>query len=220
VVEEDDYEPESSGRRGLMLVGAALALLAVAGVAVVMTTGDKKPVSTVAQPVATGMLPPLVKPVATAVKATPTTATPATATPTTTPTATTPTATVTVKPAVDEAQYQALLAQGKALYNKGQSRKAMIPLEKAVAIKATGDDALVVLANCHLDRGDFDKALAAAELAVAANGENADGYVVIGAVQQHKIHNSVAGAAFVKDLKLAPKGQFAGDVRSILGSLH
>ena len=223
VVEEDDYEPESSGRRGLMLAGAGLVLLAVAGAAVVMSTGGKKSAPTRPQPVvATAPVAP--------VKTTPAKAAPATTKPTATPTTTSATTTpattpvktpvVAVKPAVDEAQYQALLAQGKALYEKGQAKKAIAPLEKAVALKADGDEALVVLANCHLDRGELDKALAAAQLAVAANGRNADGYVVIGAVQQQKSHNAEARAAYEKYLELAPKGQFAGDVRSILASLH
>ena len=127
---------------------------------------------------------------------------------------------VEVKPAGDDSEYKALLAQGKALYDKGQAKKAMVPLEKAVALKADGDEALVILANCHLDRGNMEKALAAAQLAEAANAENADAYLVIGAVQQQKGHNPEARVAYEKYLKLSPKGQFAGEIRSILASLH
>jgi tetratricopeptide (TPR) repeat protein len=150
---------------------------------------------------------------------------------TTTTTPTTPTqaaapdlgtaATVVVKPASDDAgEYKKLLEEGRALYDKGQARKAMVPLEKAVALKADGDEALVILANCHLDRGNLEKALGAAQLAAAANAENADAYLVVGAVQQQKGHNPEARTAYERYIKLAPKGQFAGEIRSILVSLH
>ena len=65
--------------------------------------------------------------------------------------------------------------KGAPLYKKGQAKKAMVPLEKAVALKADGDEALVLLANCHLDRGNMEKALAAAQLAVAANARERRG---------------------------------------------
>jgi len=112
------------------------------------------------------------------------------------------------------------LAEGKTLYDKGQAKKAMVPLEKAVTLKPNGDEALVLLANCFLDRGNMDKAIGLAELAAAANAENADAYLVVGAVQQQKGHNSEARTAYEKYLQLAPKGQFAGEIRSILASLH
>ncbi|HEX9105330.1 MAG TPA: CDC27 family protein, partial [Polyangia bacterium] len=127
---------------------------------------------------------------------------------------------VVVKPAAGDEDYEALLAEGKALYDKGQAKKAIVPLEKAVALKADGDDALVLLANCHLDRGNLDKALAAAQLAAAANSENADAYLVVGAVQQQKGHDPEARTAYERYLKLAPKGQFAGEIRSILANLR
>ena len=47
----------------------------------------------------------------------------------------------------------------------------------------------MLLANCYLDRGNIEKALAAAQLAAAANADNADAYLVVGAVEQQKGHN-------------------------------
>jgi tetratricopeptide (TPR) repeat protein len=119
-----------------------------------------------------------------------------------------------------KAEYQKLLEEGRTLYRHGQARRALVPLEKAVALKADGDDALVLLANCHLDRGAYEKALSVAQLASAANPDNADAYLVIGAVQQQKAHNAEARAAYERYLKLSPKGQFAGEIRSILATLH
>jgi cytochrome c-type biogenesis protein CcmH/NrfG len=95
----------------------------------------------------------------------------------------------------------------------------MVVLEKAVAAKPDGDEALVVLANCHLDRGAPQKALAAATLAMQSNPENADAYLVIGAVQQQLNHVTDARTAYEKYLKLSPKGQYAKEIRSILSSL-
>jgi hypothetical protein len=214
-VEEDEYEPELPSRRGIMIFGAAIAIAAVAGVVLMLGGGGgggkklppapavekKSPLPAVAVVAVAdlGMAAPIVPP----------TPAPAVA------------PVIAVKPAVaDDAEYKTLLAEGKALYGKGQAKKAMVPLEKAVTLKADGDEALVLLANCFLDRGNMEKALGLAQLAAAANAENADAYLVVGAVEQQKSHNSEARTAYEKYLKLAPKGQFAGEIRSILATLH
>ena len=124
-----------------------------------------------------------------------------------------------VKPSEAGGEYAALVEEGRALYKKGQAKKAMIPLEKAVALKADGDEALVLLANCQLDRGSMQKALSVANLAIAANPQNADAYLVIGTVQQSLEHSAEAKTAYQTYLKLAPKGQYASEIRSILASM-
>ena len=132
---------------------------------------------------------------------------------------TAPEATKAEPPAAPTGDYAALLGEGRTLYTKGQTKKAMAVLERAVAVKADGDEALVLLANCHLDRGANQKALQAASMAATANPNNADAYLVIGTVQQSLEHVSEARTAYQTYLKLAPKGQYAGEVRSILSSL-
>jgi hypothetical protein len=228
-VEEDDYEPEPS-RRGIIITVGAIAIVAAAGVVLMM--GGKKPVQADPAPVVKVEAPPpkvepLVVPPSGATTApsgmatAPSGATTAPSGATTAPSGEPTKPVVEIQPAgADDAEYKELLAQGKALYDKGQARKAMVPLEKAIALKADGDEALVILANCHLDRGNMEKALAAAQLAAAANAENADAYLVIGAVQQQKEHNPEARIAYEKYLKLAPRGQYAGEIRSILASLR
>jgi hypothetical protein len=126
-----------------------------------------------------------------------------------------------VKPveAAPEGDYADLLAQGRALYGKGQSKKAILPLTQAVAVKPDGDEALVVLANCWLDRGNMQKALSFAQQAVQSNPGNAEAYLVVGAVEQQNDHNAEARNAYEKYLKLSPKGQYANDIRSILKTL-
>ena len=121
--------------------------------------------------------------------------------------------------APEAVDYAALVEEGKALYKRGQLKKAIEKLEAAVAAKPDGDEALVVLANCYLDRGSAVRALEKANAAVAANAENADGYLVIGAVQQQNGKNVEAKKAYETYLKLAPKGQYASEIRSILSSL-
>jgi CheY-like chemotaxis protein len=130
----------------------------------------------------------------------------------------------TVAPAGDAVngaspEYVALVAEGRAFYDKGQARKAIAPLERAIALNPKGDDAMVVLANCNLDRGSLDKAVAAAESAIAANPENPDAYLVVGAVDQQREQLPEARVAYEKYLKLAPRGQYAGEIRSILASM-
>ncbi len=115
--------------------------------------------------------------------------------------------------------YDSLLTEARTLYKKGQGKKALGLLEKALALNASGDGALVLLANVHLDRGSIQKALSAANLAVAANAQNADAYLVIGAVQQQLEHIPEARTAYQTYVKLAPKGEFAGEIRTILSQL-
>jgi Flp pilus assembly protein TadD len=96
----------------------------------------------------------------------------------------------------------------------------MVPLEQALNLKPNSDEVLALLANCNLDRGQTKKALELANLAIAANPENAMAYAVIGTAQQSLNHNAEARTAYEKYLKLAPKGEYASDVRSVLNSLH
>ena len=143
------------------------------------------------------------------------------------PTATpTPTPPVAVAPTPDPAaaptspgEYTALLEEGRALYKRNQLKKAIEKLEAAVLLKPEGDEALVTLANCYLDRGSVGKALDKANQAIAANASNADGYLVFGAVQQQAGKNGEAKKAYQTYLKLAPTGQYASEIRSILSSL-
>jgi CheY-like chemotaxis protein len=118
------------------------------------------------------------------------------------------------------AEYAALVAEGKKQLERGRSKQAVESLEKAVAMRADGDDALSLLARAYLDRGNNPKALAAGNLAVAANPNSADAYVVIGTVQQSMGHIAEAKTAYQKYLELAPKGEFASDLRAVLNTLR
>ena len=112
-----------------------------------------------------------------------------------------------------------VLKEGKSFYTRGNTKKAIATLEQALAANPKGDEAMVVIANCHLDAGRMPKALQLAQQAVEANPDNADAYLVIGAVQQQNGKIGEARTAYEKYLKLAPKGQYAREIRSILSSM-
>jgi CheY-like chemotaxis protein len=235
-VEDDEYEPEVASRRGVLLFVATLAVAAACGVVLMLGGKRHREPTVVQQPAAVQPAEPapVVTPLApTGTAVAPTAAAPTGAAAAPTGAAAEPTGAAAApansapapsgEPAVaapNPGEYQKLLAEGRALYNKGQARRAIPLLEKAVLLKPDGDAALVLLANCHLDRGAMDKAIGFAQLAVNANPSNADGFLVIGAVQQQVGKNAEARVAYEKYLKLAPRGEFAGEVRTILGSLR
>src|SRR5262249_5816321 len=105
------------------------------------------------------------------------------------------------------------------LTKRGNIKKAVAVLEQAILANPSGDAALVALANVEMERGNTTKAAAYADRAIAANENNADAFLVRGAVLQQLGKNGAAKTAYQHYLKLAPKGQYAPDVRSILQSM-
>jgi tetratricopeptide (TPR) repeat protein len=75
-------------------------------------------------------------------------------------------------------------------------------------------------ARSLLDRGAYEKALAAATRASEARPESAEPYLVIGTVEQQNGRVAQATAAYKRYLALAPKGAYASEIRSILRTLH
>lgn len=216
LVDEEVGKKSGGGKGGLAIVGGLVALGAVAAIAYGVM-GQKTSAPGPA-PAPAPVAAPAPAPVAAApTPPAPTPPAPVEATPTTTP------APPPGPPAEDPAkaeEYKKLLAEGRALYEKGNAKKAIPPLEKAVALKPDGDEALVALANCYLDRGNAPKALSTAQAGIAANPANADAYLVIGAVQQEAKNLPAAKAAYQNYLVLAPKGRFAKEVRAILSSIQ
>jgi Flp pilus assembly protein TadD len=62
--------------------------------------------------------------------------------------------------------------------------------------------------------------LTAAEAAIALDGTSAEAWLYVGAAQQELGRARDARAAYEKYLALAPKGGHAGEIRSVLRSLH
>jgi len=79
---------------------------------------------------------------------------------------------------------------------------------------------LTATARAQLDKGRAKAALASAQAAVALDDRAAEAWLVIGAAQQEFGKNADARAAYEKYLALAPKGAFAGEIRSVLRTLR
>lgn len=238
-IDEDELDDAPPARLGWKIAGG-VALLGCVGALLFAFSSSKRPKSTPDVPVAEQPTAPIAvapsAPVAApttaptaapnAPVAAPTEPTPApvvapTTAPVAAPVVAKPTEPVAAPsaPAADDAAYRALVEQGKALFKKGDAKRALGPLEKAVAMRPGDDQALVLLANCYLDRGANQKALDAAQLAATANAKNGDAFLVIGAVEQQLSHKSEAHSAYETYLKLEPHGQYASDIRAILTTL-
>lgn len=118
----------------------------------------------------------------------------------------------------DDAEFEKLLKKGSALAEQG-NRRAIGLLEKALTMKPGNGAALAALANAELQQGQTARALDHANEAIAADPQNADGFLVKGALEQQLKHRAEARAAYEQYLKLAPHGKYASDLRAVLKSL-
>ena len=75
---------------------------------------------------------------------------------------------------------------------------------------------MVLFGNCRLDDGSTADAMSWADKALAADSKFADAWLLKGAVMQQKEKLKDARGAYEKYLQLAPKGEYAGEVRTIL----
>jgi CheY-like chemotaxis protein len=125
-----------------------------------------------------------------------------------------------VKPEPPGVDVNALLAQGKALYERGQAEASLKPLEAAAQAAPGNPDLMTLLALARLDAGQTEAAEEAARRAVQLSPENPNAHLALGSVLQTKEQMGQARAEFELYLKLAPRGQHAADVRAILGSMH
>ncbi|MSP61499.1 MAG: response regulator [Myxococcales bacterium] len=123
-------------------------------------------------------------------------------------------------PPPEAGEYETLLKEGKALQARGKAGKALKVLEQAIAANPTGDEALVAIANAHLESGATGKAATFADRAVAANPQNPEAHLVRGAVLQQQGKNGAARAAYEQYLKVAPRGAYAREIRQILPLLR
>jgi hypothetical protein len=93
-------------------------------------------------------------------------------------------------------------------------------LPTAVSAPRPHDDSLTRRARHELDRGAVGEAAATARLAIAADRQDSEAQLILGAAEQQRSHNRLARAAYQQYLALAPNGAFAAEVRSILRSLR
>ncbi len=103
-------------------------------------------------------------------------------------------------------------------------RKRDVKLVNASCESALGADAslakpLLAFAKAQFEKGKPAQAAIWARRIAQANGSLADAYLIIGAAEQEARHPAAAKAAYQRYLELAPKGSYAGDVKSSLESL-
>jgi hypothetical protein len=120
----------------------------------------------------------------------------------------------------DPERYQTLMAEGKSRYAKGQWKAARAAYTAALQLDPSRTDALVPLARCQLDSGALDDAFGNARRAIAARGDDAEAWLIVGAVEQQRSHSREARVAYQKYLALAPNAAYASDVRAVLRTLH
>jgi tetratricopeptide (TPR) repeat protein len=111
------------------------------------------------------------------------------------------------------------LADCRGFVSRSRFREAAGACAAAAQANPGSAEALTLLAHVELNRGRMARASALAQKAVAIDPDQADAYVIIGGVDQDSGRNHEAKAAYTRYLQLAPQGRYAGELRSILGSL-
>jgi hypothetical protein len=111
------------------------------------------------------------------------------------------------------------LSSGQALLKKGRYRAAMGELRKAVDIQPESVPALVALGDAFLQSDQARSALGPLQKATQLDRKNGRAQLLLGTAHQTLGHKPEAMKAYRRYLELEPKGEFAGDVRSIVATL-
>ncbi len=98
-------------------------------------------------------------------------------------------------------------------------REAATACAAAKDANSESGEALLLLAHVEFNRNHLKEALQWAERAIKADPNLADAYVIFGGVQQDAGRNREAKWAYKKYLELAPRGQYAADLRAIVDTL-
>lgn len=122
-------------------------------------------------------------------------------------------------PAQVSPEFPQLLTACQTTFNAGRMRDATTACTAAVEANPDSPKAVALLAHAEFNRSHRKEALSWAEKAIKLDSKTADAYVIIGGVQQDAGRNADAKAAYRKYLELAPKGQYAADLRAIVDSL-
>ena len=123
------------------------------------------------------------------------------------------------EPAAGSAEFPQLLATCQSAFNGGRMKEAATACTAAVQANPDSAKAIALLAHAEFNRSRFKDALSWAEQAIKIDPKTADAYVIIGGVQQDAGRTAAAKSAYRKYLELAPKGQYAPDLRAIVDSL-
>jgi tetratricopeptide (TPR) repeat protein len=130
-----------------------------------------------------------------------------------------PSAEAAAAPVAPAADFEHLLTTCQTAFNGGRMKEATTACTAAVEANPESAKAIALLAHSEFNRSHRKDALSWAEKAIKIDPKLADPYVIIGGVQQDSGRNVEAKAAYRRYLELAPKGQYASDLRAILDSL-
>jgi DNA-binding response OmpR family regulator len=112
-----------------------------------------------------------------------------------------------------------LVDKCQAAFNGGRLKEALTACTAAKDADPASARALSLLSHTEFNRNHPKDALAWAQQAIKLDPKMADAYVIIGGVQQDAGRKGEAKAAYKKYLELAPKGQYASDLRAIVDTL-
>jgi hypothetical protein len=113
-----------------------------------------------------------------------------------------------------------LLAACHMAFSEARMKDAEAACTAARDANPESAEAYGLLAHALFNRNRRREALAAADRAVKLNPKWADAYVIIGGVHQDAGHTEEARRAYQRYLDLDPKGQYAADLRAIVGKLE
>jgi CheY-like chemotaxis protein len=223
---EADVAPPSR-RRGLILVSTA-ALILIMGVWLGLRTrgsaDEDGPEIAERLPASPAPTPAAIVPMGTAPASLPAPPTPAAGRRPITP--------VVTREELDEHNADPKLARGRAVeagpllvachlaFSEARMKDAEAACTAARDANPESAEAYGLLAHALFNRNRRREALTAADRAVKLNPKWADAYVIIGGVHQDAGHMDEARRAYQRYLDLEPKGQYASDLRAIVGKLE
>jgi CheY-like chemotaxis protein len=116
-------------------------------------------------------------------------------------------------------EFPQLLAACRQAFTEKRAKDAETACTASKDANPDSPEACALLGHALFSRKKKREALQWAERAVALDAKQADAYVIIGGVKQAAGDMPAAKAAYKKYLELAPGGQYAADLRTIVDSL-
>lgn len=121
---------------------------------------------------------------------------------------------------IDIKGYKDLLNSAQNLYKVGNSKGARRELKQALTKNPRGFEAFTLLGQIELESNRIGSAITYLKRAISYNNRYAPAYFYLGTSYQLNGDNTNAKKMYNRYLKLAPRGEFAQDVRAILPDLR
>jgi cytochrome c-type biogenesis protein CcmH/NrfG len=124
------------------------------------------------------------------------------------------------KPANDDVEARAALAAGKSAYEAHAFKSALPKLQAAVKADPESSEAQFYLGATQFELGRFASAKVSLGKALALDNGNAQAELYLGTIAQEEGHKGEARAHYAAYLRLAPSGEHASEVKSVLRTLN